>query len=119
MKNKFLLLCSLLLVTFSSWSQAMVGYNFKIKIKGVSDTTLMLAHHYGDQQYVIDTVRINNKSEAEFRSNDTLIGGIYLVVLPSMSNKYFEFIVSSKESTFSLETDTADFAAVPRHGPVS
>ena len=104
-----LLLFSILFISLSLRAQVLTSYEFKVKIKGVSDTTLFLAHHYGAQQYVIDTVKINSNSEAVFSGNDTLPGGIYLCVAPSLKNKYFEFIVSGKEPKFQMETDTFDF----------
>ncbi len=107
--KRFFYVLLFLFIASAAGAQTLAGYNFKVKIRGVSDTTLLLAHHYGDQQYVIDTVRINNKGEAVFASKDTLIGGIYLVVMPSLKNKFFEFVVSGKEPAFAMETDTADF----------
>jgi thiol-disulfide isomerase/thioredoxin len=107
--KKLFLLPLLLLVSYIVSAQTLKNYEFKIIIHGVADTTLMLGHHYGGAQYVIDTVPVNSNGEAIFKSNDTLPGGIYLVVAPSLKNKYFEMIVSGFESTFTLETDTLDF----------
>jgi len=104
-----LLLLSIIFITISLNSQVLTTYEFKVKINGISDTTLLLAHHYGAQQYVIDTVKINSNSEAVFAGTDTLPGGIYLCVAPSLKNKYFEFIVSGEEQKFQMETDTSDF----------
>ena len=104
-----LLLLSIIFISLNLRAQVLTSYEFKMKIKGVSDTTLFLAHHYGAQQYVIDTVKINSNGEAVFSGNDTLPGGIYLCVAPSLKNKYFEFIVSGKEPKFQMETDTFDF----------
>ena len=65
-----LLLLSIIFITFSLRAQVLTTYEFKVKINGVSDTTLFLAHHYGAQQYVIDTVKINSNGEAVFAGND-------------------------------------------------
>lgn len=108
MKKK-ILLPFLIILFVSAQAQSLKSYEFKIKIKGIADTTLMLGHHYGSTQYVIDTVPVNDKGEAVFKGYDTLLGGIYLVVAPSLKNKYFEMIVSGFESSFTMETDTADF----------
>ncbi len=109
--KRYLLLFSLTCYTLFAQAQLLTSYEFKVKIHGISDTTLLLAHHYGAQQYVIDTVKINSKGEAMFSGTDTLPGGIYLCVAPSLKNKYFEFIVSGNEPKFSMETDTVDFIA--------
>lgn len=107
--KRYLLFLPILFLSFYLPAQILTTYEFKVKINGVADTTLFLAHHYGAQQYVIDTVRINGNGEAVFAGNDTLPGGIYLCVAPSLKNKYFEFIVSGKEQKFLMETDTVDF----------
>ncbi|MEZ5013497.1 MAG: DUF5106 domain-containing protein [Chitinophagales bacterium] len=99
-----LLLCSVLQVQAQSKT-----WNIRIHIDGISDTTLMLAHHYGDVQYVIDTVPINAHGDAVFTGLDSLKGGIYLIVMPSMNNKYFECVISGREPDISLSTDTSDF----------
>lgn len=108
MTRKISLFIALLLPLCVTFAQSVTGYEYKIRVKGISDTTLMLGHHYGSKQYVIDTVPVNNKGEAIFAGNDTLDGGIYLVVIPSMKNKYFEMVISGNEQKFSMETDTAD-----------
>ncbi len=81
------------------------GYEIKVRIKGLSDTICYLGNHFGDKQYVRDTVRVDKDGWALFKGKDSLAGGIYLVVLPSKT--YFEMIVN--EQKFTLETDTANF----------
>lgn len=107
--NKRILLALLILISSNIYAQKLASYEFKIKINGIADTTLMLGHHYGSSQYVIDTVPVNHLGEATFKGNDSLPGGIYLVVAPSLKNRYFEMIVSGNESSFTMETDTSDF----------
>ncbi|HXA01669.1 MAG TPA: redoxin domain-containing protein [Cytophagaceae bacterium] len=81
------------------------AYSIKIKVKGLKDTVVYLAYHYGDKQYLKDTARIDSKGLFIFDGKEALPGGIYMAVLPD--KRYFEFIVS--EQFFSLETDTADY----------
>lgn len=81
------------------------GYEIKVRIKGLSDTICYLGNHFGDKQYVRDTVPVDHDGWATFKGKDSLPGGIYLVVLPSKT--YFEMIVN--EQKFTLETDTLDF----------
>ena len=106
MKKLFLLL-SLLTCGLLSYTQA---YQYTIRIKGIADTIVMLGHHYGDKQYVIDTVAVNSNGEAVFAGPTPLKGGMYLCVIPSLKNKYFEFLISGSEPKFTLETDTSDLA---------
>ena len=108
MKRLGFLLISCLFLS-NVYGQTLHGYEFKIQIKGLADTTLYLGHHYGSAQYVIDTVPVNSKGEAIFTSTDTLPGGVYLVVIPTLKNKYFEMLVSGTEPKISMETDTVDF----------
>jgi thiol-disulfide isomerase/thioredoxin len=81
------------------------AYSIKIKVKGLKDTVVYLAYHYGDKQYLKDTARVDSKGSFTFDGKEVLPGGIYMAVLPD--KRYFEFIVS--EQFFSLETDTSDY----------
>ncbi len=81
------------------------GYEIKVRIIGLKDTICYLGNHYGDKQYVRDTVKVDANGWAVFKGKDSLPGGIYLVVMPSKT--YFEMVVN--EQKFSLETDTNDF----------
>lgn len=109
MQKKLSFFVLIMVMTLLSFGQQ--GYSYHIRINGLKDTTLMLGHHYGSKQYVIDTVRIDSKGEAVFSGADSLPGGIYLVVAPALKNRYFEMIVTSQERSFSMETDTTDFVA--------
>ncbi len=95
----------LLLVLFSSYSFGAGGYEIKVHINGLGDSTIYLGNHYGEKQYVRDTVKCDHNGWATFKGNDTLPGGIYLIVLPGKT--YFEIIVS--EQKFTIETDTVDY----------
>lgn len=99
----FLLFTSYFLLLTSSFSQ---GYLLKGKIKGWHDTVCFLGNHFGNKQYVKDTVRIDHSGNFAFKGKEKLPGGIYLVVLPN--KVYFEIIID-KEQDFSFETDTANF----------
>ena len=77
------------------------GYELKFKVNGLKDTVAYLGYHYGDKQYVSDTVRVDSKGNFTFKGDEPLDGGIYLIVMPSKS--YFEVIVS--EQKFSIETE--------------
>ncbi len=105
MKNIFLLL--LVSAPFISFSQN--AYEYHVRIKGMEDTVIYFGHHYGDKQYVIDTVPTDHNGEAVIAGKEALPGGIYLIVMPKLKNKYFEIIIN--EPRFSLETDTANFTA--------
>ncbi len=84
---------------------AATGYEIKIRMNGLRDTVCYLGNHFGEKQYVKDTVHVDHDGWAVFKGNEPLPGGIYLVVLPS--HTYFEIVVN--EQKFSIETDTIDF----------
>jgi thiol-disulfide isomerase/thioredoxin len=77
-------------------------YNINVKINGLSDAEIYLAHHYGNKQYLDDTIKLNTKGEGVFTGDSLLHQGIYLVVMPSKN--YFEIIVGSDQD-FSIETN--------------
>jgi thiol-disulfide isomerase/thioredoxin len=82
------------------------GYDIKVRIVGIHDTVVYLGHHFGDKQYVRDTVRIDHDGWAEFKGDTALMGGIYLIVMPAKT--YFEILVNRTEQQFTIETDTSD-----------
>jgi peroxiredoxin len=82
------------------------GYRIDVKVHGVSDTLSFLAYHYGNRQYIQDTVRIDSEGRFRFEGSEKLPGGIYMVVLPGQ--KYFEILVD-KNQHFEIETVMDDF----------
>lgn len=81
------------------------GFEIKATVKGVKDSTCQLAYYFGDKQYIKDSARADAKGNLIFKGEETLPGGIYMIVIPG--KKYFEMIVD-KEQNFSVETDTED-----------
>src|SRR5689334_14606854 len=82
------------------------GYDIKVRIVGLHDTIAYLGNHFGDKQYVRDTVKVNHDGWAEFKGKDSLPGGIYLIVMPNKT--YFEVLITATDQNFTVETDTAD-----------
>jgi thiol-disulfide isomerase/thioredoxin len=95
----------LFLLSSSAVFAAQPAYSIKIRVKGIKDTVVYLAYHYGNKQYLKDTARVDSKGLFIFDGDSVLPGGIYMTVLPD--KRYFEFIVS--EQFFTLETDTSDY----------
>jgi thiol-disulfide isomerase/thioredoxin len=106
MKARFLI--SILTISFSLsiYSQNVPGYRIIAKINGLSDSTIFLAYHLGDKQYIQDTVKLDRNGVGSFTGKEKLQQGIYMVVLPD--RRYFEIIVSDKQD-FSFECKSADF----------
>jgi len=92
----------LLLAGISTFAQ---GYNIEVQVKGISDTTLILGHHFNDKLFPDDTITVNKHGKGTFASDSLLKGGMYLVLTPA--HGYFDILVD-KDQQFKLTTDTAD-----------
>lgn len=101
-KRTGLLLLQLLLFAFSFAS----GYDIRVKVNGLKDTTVILGHYLNKSMYPDDTIRLNNKGMGQFTAKKHLPEGMYLIYLPTA--RYFE-IIMGEDQDFSIEIDTADF----------
>ncbi|HZH00473.1 MAG TPA: DUF4369 domain-containing protein, partial [Flavisolibacter sp.] len=93
---------ALLLTTSAAFSQ---GYEIKVTLKPFKNQYIYLGHYYGKQLPIIDSVKLNDKSEGVFKGTKKLGGGIYLVGYPDRS-QYFEMLVD-KNQKFAVAADTA------------
>ncbi len=84
---------------------AETGYRIQVKVDGLQDTVSYLAYHFGDRQFLKDTVRVDAFGNFVFEGEERLEPGIYLVVLPGQ--RYFEIIVD-KNQHFSVYTTAAN-----------
>ena len=78
------------MVSVCSYGQLKSGYEIDITIHGLQDSTIFLAYHLGDKQYIKDTIKLDKSGTAIIRGNESLAQGIYMIVLPG--RKYFEGI---------------------------
>ncbi|MBA7562971.1 hypothetical protein ES708_04624 [subsurface metagenome] len=88
-----------------SWGN---GYNIKVSINGISDTTLILGHYFSKSMYPDDTAHIDSKGKAIFKGDDPLAQGMYVIYLPN--GKYFDIMMGEIQN-FTIKTDTANFIA--------
>ncbi|MEI9918255.1 MAG: redoxin domain-containing protein [Bacteroidota bacterium] len=99
----------LLLVFISAAASAQPGYKMDFKIKGLKDTSVLLAYYNGQQKYLRDTAKVDSKGNFTFEDSNPLQQGVFMVVLaPKM--QLFEFVVGNNQR-FSMETDTTDYIA--------
>jgi thiol-disulfide isomerase/thioredoxin len=96
----------LILIVIPLFSQVKEGYNISLNISGLRDSTLYLAYHFGNKQYIKDTIRLDDKGHGVFHGKDELPQGIYMVVLPG--RKYFE-ILMDKDQQYSLSCNYSDY----------
>ncbi|MBA4321590.1 MAG: hypothetical protein C0408_02110 [Odoribacter sp.] len=86
--------------------QVKKGYEIAFTINGLSDSTIYLAYHLGDKQYVKDSVKISKSGLGLFSGTESLPEGIYMIVLPG--RKYFEILIS-EDQIFSLTCSYSDY----------
>ena len=84
---------------------AQEGYKIEVDIAGFNEPTAQLAYHYGNKQYIKDTIDVAD-GKLLFEGEEALDGGIYLVVLPPKNN-YFEMIVGDDQH-FKLSTNSTN-----------
>ncbi len=80
------------------------GYEIKIKINGFTQEETYLGYHYGEKQYIQDTVQIGQDGYFTFKGDEALVGGVYLVIIPP-ENQYFQILINPDEQHFTVETD--------------
>ncbi len=93
----------LLLVTLPGLAQN--GHEIKITLKPFKNQFVYLGHYYGKTLPIIDSVKLNDKSEGVFKGPDKLGGGIYLIGYPDRAQN-FEILID-KNQQFSIVADTA------------
>ena len=104
--KKFLPVIMLVILPLIACSQEKSGYEIKVNITGISDSTIFLAYHFGDKQYLTDTVKLDRSGHGVFSGSEILPQGIYMVVLPG--RKYFEVLMTENQH-FSLSCTYNDF----------
>jgi thiol-disulfide isomerase/thioredoxin len=104
--RKIFFILFFLSVSAFSFGQLKNGYSIDITIKGLQDSTVFMAYHLGDKQYIKDTIKLDRVGHGVIHGQETLPQGIYMIVLPGM--KYFEFLISSGQH-FSLSCNYPDY----------
>jgi len=96
---------TLLFVLFSvGLASAQHHLNFKVNGLQPGDD-LILAYYYADQNRIVDTAKVDGGGIAEFKGEENLLNGVYIVVLPKKT--YIEFIVPNDDQEFTIEFDTS------------
>ncbi|CCG98031.1 alkyl hydroperoxide reductase/thiol specific antioxidant/Mal allergen [Fibrella aestuarina BUZ 2] len=93
-------------VSLLASAQSPEGHRIAGRIRGLKDTTVVLAHYQYDATHYVpkDTARVDAGGNFVFQSRKKLPEGLYLVVLPK--GRYFDLMLA--EQQFSFETDTTD-----------
>ena len=94
------------LFSLLAFGQAGKGYEISFKIDGLSDSTVYLAYHLGDKQYLKDSVKTDKSGRGLFSGKESLPQGIYMMVLPG--RKYFELLIPD-DQYFSITCNYQDY----------
>lgn len=99
--KKFIVL--FLLISIYQHSQAQ--HRIEFKIKGLRDTTLYLAHHFGEPLFLIDSARLDASGLAVFEGKNALPAGAYKLYVGKRQG--LNLVIN--DQNFSMETDTVNF----------
>ncbi|MFL5739686.1 MAG: thioredoxin-like domain-containing protein [Flavisolibacter sp.] len=81
------------------------GYEIKLTLKPFKNQYVYLGYYYGKQMPIIDSARLNDRSEAVFKGPKKLGGGIYLIGYPDRAHN-FEILIDQNQK-FSIIADTS------------
>ena len=95
--------CSLLLFPGSIHGQ---GYRIEIKLKGLSNDTIILGEYFTSRMIPKDTLVLDSRGFGVFSGQDAFQGGLYLVYFKP--SHYFDMLLGDDQD-LSIEADTADF----------
>ena len=106
MRSKTLILIFALWGILHSMSVKASVFELKVKIKNAPDTALLLAHYYGEKQYVDDTAFRTKDGWYIFSADSLIPGGMYIVAGQNKS-RYFELLID-KEQKITVEAALPD-----------
>lgn len=86
---------------------AQKGYNIRVKLDNYAEKELVLGFHFGDKQYVKDTVEVGADGYFTFKADTLLPCGVYLLVLKP-DNSFIQLLLPEDDQDFSLQTDAKD-----------
>lgn len=90
---------------FTSWTaNAQTGYKIRVKLENYTENELVLGFHYGDKQYVKDTVTTGADGYFTFQADTLLPCGVYLLVLKP-DNSFIQVLLPDGDQDFTIVTD--------------
>jgi thiol-disulfide isomerase/thioredoxin len=104
--GKLTFIILLIVLPASLAGQLKNGYEIDVAIKGLQDSSIYLAYHYGDKQYIKDTIKLDKSGSGKVTGKESLPQGIYMIVLPG--RKYFEILIST-DQFFTLDCAYNDY----------
>lgn len=94
---------TLFLLTFIIIQHSVIAQrlNIEFSIEGLPNQEIIIAHHFGENTLVDDTIQLNNDGYGVFTRDTLLPKGLYLCIYPDHS--YFEFILD-EDQKFEMST---------------
>lgn len=108
MRSKIVIIIFAFMGILQSMSASASVFELKVKIKNAPDTALLLAHYYGEKQYVDDTAYRTKDGWFVFSADSLLPGGMYIVAGQNKA-RYFEILID-KEQKMTVEAALPDIA---------
>ncbi len=115
------LITALLLTAFSSQILAKEGYHIVLKMPGVKDSMVFLAHYYGKNRPTIfktDSARFNKNGTAVFNSTSSeFTGGIYILYLSDLQTNFEVLLNKGEDITIEAPKDEIPDGIVFKNSP--
>jgi thiol-disulfide isomerase/thioredoxin len=108
-KNLFLACFCLFFANFSLVS-AQKGYNIKVKLENYASPELVIGFHFGEKQYVKDTVKVGPDGYFTFKADTLFAPGVYLLVMKP-DNNFIQVLLPADDQDMTLSADTKDIVS--------
>lgn len=92
---------------FLNFSFAQKGHKIRVKLENYDQKELVLGFHYGDKQYVKDTVEAGSDGYFSFQADTLLPCGVYLFVLKP-DNSFIQVLIPEDDQDFAATANAKD-----------
>jgi len=100
----------ILIFSMSAWiGVAQKNFEIKFEFDNYENDTLLLAYFYADRQLIQDTVLADQNGEFIYSGEDTLDGGVYILMF-FPEKDYIQFLINEKETFFTIKGDRNDLS---------
>lgn len=82
------------------------GHHIQFEVEGLSNEKALLAYYFNGKHYISDTIFLDEMGKGALKGDTLKEKGVYILVLPSLGNKYFDFIISDQH--FGVKTNKDD-----------
>jgi thiol-disulfide isomerase/thioredoxin len=109
MKRIFLNIACIVLagLLFQAFRPTEKGHDIEITIKGLTSEYVILAYYYAEKPYIKDTIFTKTPGTYRYKGDETLKGGMYMVVIPPNNNS-FDMMVDADDQHFKVSTDLSN-----------